>query len=81
MIEVVFRAARYGGSWSGVLVHAKGGLNTLYFFLFFADGSTNTDVFQPKTFCIPRGVIPQNFSSSDLVVLEELGNKTNRQNH
>ena len=40
-----------------------------------ADGSTNPDVFQPKTFPIPRGIIPQNFSSLGFTVLEELGNK------
>ena len=41
---------------------------------FTANGSKN------KTFCIPRGIIPQDFSSSGLVVSEELGNKhPNRQ--
>ena len=47
-----------------------------------ANGSKNPDVFWPKTFCIPRGIIPQNFSSSGLVVSQELWNKqTNRQTH
>ena len=31
--------------------------------------------FFPKTICIPRGIIPQNFSSTDLVVSEKLANK------
>ena len=31
--------------------------------------------FQPKTICIPRGIIPQNCSSLSSAVLEELGNK------
>ena len=45
-----------------------------------ANGSTNPDVFQPKTFPIPRGIIPQNFSSLGFAVSEELGNKqTNTQ--
>ena len=40
--------------------------------------STNPDVFSPKTFLIPRGIIPQ-FSSLGFAVSEELGNKqTNR---
>ena len=39
-----------------------------------ANGSTNPDVFQPKTFSIPRGIIPQNFSQLGLAVAEELGN-------
>ena len=38
-----------------------------------ANGSTNPDVFQPKTFSIPRGIIPQNFSSLGFAVSEELG--------
>ena len=47
-----------------------------------ANGSTNPDVFQPKTFSIPRGIIPQNFSSLGFAVLEELGNKqTNTLTH
>ena len=54
----------------------------LVFFHFPANGSTNPDVFQPKTFCIPRGIIPQNFSSLGFAVSEELGNKqTNKQTH
>ena len=40
-----------------------------------ANGSTNPDVFQPKTFPIPRGIIPQNFSLLGFTVSEELGNK------
>ena len=40
-----------------------------------ANGSTNPDVFYPKTFPIPRGIIPQNFSLLGFAVLEELGNK------
>ena len=39
-----------------------------------ANGSTNPDVFQPKTFPIPRGIIPQNFISLGFAVSEELGN-------
>ena len=47
-----------------------------------ANGSTNPDVFQPKTFSIPRGIIPQNFSSLGFAVLEELRNiQTHRQTH
>ena len=54
----------------------------LVFFYFPANGSTNPDVFQPKTFPIPRGIIPQNFSSLGFAVSEELGNKqTNTQTH
>ena len=49
--------------------------HTLVFFYFLANGSPNSDVFQPKTFLIPREIIPQSFSSSGLVVSEELGNK------
>ena len=30
---------------------------------FAANGSANPDIFQPKPLCIPRGIIPQNFSS------------------
>ena len=40
-----------------------------------ANGSTNPDVFQPKTFPIPRRIIPQNFRSLGFAVSEELGNK------
>ena len=32
-------------------------------------------IFQPKTFLIPRGIIPQNFSLLGYPVSEELGNK------
>ena len=39
-----------------------------------ANGQTNPDVFEPKTFPIPRGIIPQNFSSLGFAVSEELGN-------
>ena len=54
--------------------------HALVLFYFPANGSTNPDVFQPKTFCIPRGIIPQNFSSLGFAVSEELGNKhPNRQ--
>ena len=45
------------------------------FFYFPANGLTNPDVFYPKTFCIPRGIIPQNFSLLGFAVWEELGNK------
>ena len=49
---------------------------------FLANGSTNPDVFYPKTFPIPRGIIPQNFSLLGFAVSEELGNKqTNTQTH
>ena len=38
--------------------------------------------FQPKTFCIQRGIIPQNFSLLGFAVSEELGNnQTNTQTH
>ena len=43
------------------MVIIEGALDTLYFFYFSANGSTNPDVFEPKTFSIPRGIIPQNF--------------------
>ena len=47
-----------------------------------ANGLTNPDVFQPKTFSIPRGIIPQNFSSLGFAVSQELGNKqTHTQTH
>ena len=50
------------GSWTllHARVHARVQHSTRYFP---ADGSTNPDVFQPKTLCIRRGIIPQNFSS------------------
>jgi len=47
----------------------------LVFFYFPINGLTNPEVFLPKTFWIPRRIIPQNFSSSGLVSFEELGNK------
>ena len=31
--------------------------------------------FLPKTFSIPRGIIPKNFSSLGFAILKELGNK------
>ena len=40
-----------------------------------AIGLTIPDVFQLKTFLIPRGIIPQKINSSGLFVSEELGNK------
>ena len=47
-----------------------------------ANGSTNPDAFQPKTFSIPTGIIPQNFKLLGFAVSEELGNKqTNKQTH
>ena len=47
-----------------------------------ANGLTNLDVFQPKTFPIPWGIIPQNFSSLGFAVSEELRNKqTKKQTH
>ena len=47
-----------------------------------ANGSTNPDVFYPKTFSIPRGIIPQNFRSLGFAVSEELGNiQTHTQTH
>ena len=47
-----------------------------------ANGSTNPEVFQPKTFLIPRGIIPQNFSSLGFAVSEEIGNKqTSKETH
>ena len=53
----------------------RGCTNTLYFLYFLANGSMNPDVLWPKTFLIPREIIPQSFSSSGLVVSEKLGNK------
>ena len=47
-----------------------------------AKGSTNPDVFQSKTFSIPRGIIPQNFRSLGFAISEELGNiQTDAQTH
>ena len=40
-----------------------------------ANGSTNPDVFLPKTFFIPREIIPHKFSSLGFAVSEELGKK------
>merc|ERR1711876_48576 len=45
-----------------------------YTYYFPANSSTNPDVFSLKTFPIPRGIIPQNFSSLGFAVSEELGN-------
>ena len=39
-----------------------------------ANRSTNPDEFQPKTFLIPRGIIPQNSMSLGFVITEEIGN-------
>ena len=45
-----------------------------------ANVSTNPDVLQPKTFSIPRGIIPQNISSLRFAVSEEFGKiQTDRQ--
>ena len=53
-----------------------------YTYYFPANGSTNPDIFQPKTFPMPRGIIPHNFRSLGFAVSEELGNKlTNKQTH
>ena len=58
----------------------EGSLDTLYSFYFPAKGQTNLDVSQPKTFLIPREIIPHNFSLLGFAVSEELGNKqTDRQ--
>ena len=47
-----------------------------------AHGSTNPDVFKPKTFSIPRGIISKNFRLLGFTVSEELGNKqTNKHTH
>ena len=57
-------------------------IHALFCFYFLANGLTNLDVLWHKTFLIPREIIPQNFSSSGLVILEELGNKqTDRLTH
>ena len=54
----------------------------LVFFYFPANSSTNRNVFKPKTFPIPSGIIPQNFSLLGFAVSEELGNKqTNTQTY
>ena len=37
--------------------------------------------FKPKTFLIPRGIIPKNFSSLGFTVLEELREHSNTQTH
>ena len=57
--------------------------HALVFFYFPANGSTDPDVFQPKTFLILREIIPQNFSSLGFAVSEELqtNKQTNRQPH
>ena len=56
--------------------------HALVFIYFSANGSMNTDDFKAKTFLIPRGIIPQNFSLPGFAVLEQLGNKqTNRHTH
>ena len=39
-----------------------------------AYGSTNLDFFKPKTFSIPREIIPQNFRSLGFAISEEIGN-------
>ena len=59
----------------------EGALDTLYlFFIFLLTVRRIRMFFKPKTFLIPRGIIPQNFRSLGFVVSEELGNKqTNRQ--
>ena len=44
-------------------------------FVFPANREPDPDFFQPKTFPIPRGMIPQNFSSLGFAVSQELGNK------
>ena len=50
-------------------------VHALVFFLnILASGWSNLLVFQPKTFPIPRGIIPQNFKSLGFAVSEELGN-------
>ena len=41
----------------------------------YANGSTNPDGFQSKTFFIPRGITPQFFSLLGFTVSDELGNK------
>ena len=40
-----------------------------------ANGWTNPEVSLPRSFCIPREILPQNFSSLGLTALEELWNK------
>ena len=60
----------------------EGALDTPYFFIFLLTVRRIRMFFKPKTFLIPRGIIPQNFSSLGFAVSEELGNKqTHRQNH
>ena len=68
---------------SVVIIEGAGALYTLQFFFYIpANGSTNPNVFQPKTFPIPSGIIPQNFSSLGFAVSEELGNiQTQRLTH
>ena len=60
----------------GSTVHA------LVFFVFLLTVRRIRMFFQPKTFSIPRGIIPQNFSSLGFAVSEELGNiQTHTQTH
>ena len=55
------------------------GLQSSFFLNFPDNGLTNPDVFKPKTFCIPWGIIPQNFNSLGFA---ELGNiQTHRLTH
>ena len=57
-------------------------VHALVFFYFPADCLPDLDVFYPKTFCIQRGIIPENFRSLGFAVSEELGNKqTHTQTH
>ena len=45
------------------------------FFWFFGKRFVNPDFFQSKTICIPRGIIPKNFSSLGLAMLKQIENK------
>ena len=58
---------------SVVIIEGSRVLSLLFYFP--ANGLTNPDVFQPKTICIPRGIIPKNVCYLGLTVLEELRNK------
>ena len=53
----------------------------LVFFYFPANGLTNPDDFYPKTFSIPRGIIPQIFSSLGFAVSDDSDKQTDKLTH
>ena len=65
------RAARYGGGLFGfpdITTERWLYLRFFRFFVFPANREPDPDAFQPKTFSIPRGIIPQNFRSLGFAV-------------